>query len=198
MLMIPQSLDLNLGAYEHAAMYAQQLSEGAEALGFGTFLPTDHSNEGPRTELEETSAKAAETFSELVEALRELYDANAGYIKSTEETLNTVSFAELWRLADSFAEKPKQSPGLKEEVISWGVANFDPKGDSETVIRKAYRSREQVLEMYAKVNKSIKLSQAVHTRRQRVAVPETEAEMVKRAERFTKQNRKVISELSRI
>lgn len=198
MLMIPQPLDLNLRAYEHAAIYAQQLSEGAEALKFETFLPPDHSNEGPKTELEEAVARAAETFNELVETLRELYAANAGYIRSVEELLNTVPFAEMWGLADRFAEKPKRSPSLTEEVISWSVANFDPKGDSEAVIRKAYRSREQVLEMYTKVNKLIKLSQATRTRRQKVAVPQTEADMVKRAERFTKQNRKVISELSRI
>lgn len=198
MLMIPQPSDLNLEAYGHVAIYAQQLSRGAEALEFKTFLPIDRNNEGPRTELEEAGAKAAETFKELVKALEELYTANASYIKSTEEILKTVPFAEMWELADSFAERPEQSPGLDEEVISWAVANFDPKGGSEAIIRKAYRSGEQVLEMHTKVNKSIRFSQAAYARRQKIVVPQTEIEMVKRAERFTKQNRKVISELSRI
>ncbi len=200
MLMIPQPFELNLEAFKNAALYAQQLSEEAQAVEFQPLTSQGDigDSQGQNVEQEATYQKGAETFRLLMQAYEGLRDSGTAYIKSMEAFLDVTPFSELWKFAAEWAKKPTYAAGLSEDVVSWAVTNFDPKGDSEAMIRTTYKVKEQVMEWHAKVNKTIKRSQAAYAKRQRVAVPQTEAEMVKRAERFAKQNRKVISELSRI
>jgi hypothetical protein len=198
MLMIQPPLDMSSEAYRHAVVHAQRLSENVKQIDLGNPLVAEslnnQQNNSPAQDL--LVAKIVEYNREMLNHLKEFNKSLAAFIEHIRE-IEQRPYHSLWEF-DSVWSYGLDLDAPNYKRIRERFERFDESGEGVVVVGRTIELERQMADINTKVGRMIKRSMDAHEKRKRVVLPTTEAEMDKRAERFARQNRKVISELSRI